>query len=166
MTTHRITSALLATVGIAHLLPATAARSRRRVERTYGVRVADPGTELLLRHRATFFGLVGAALLAGAADPRCRWPAIATGAASVASFLALAGPTDALSPQLRRVRDVDVVLLGMLGAAAACEAVGGHHGAGNRKAASEEAAFLLPQLDSNQFLGTIESMGRPARISF
>ncbi|NMD54932.1 MULTISPECIES: hypothetical protein [Tsukamurella] len=66
-------------MGVAHLLPATAALSRDRVERAYGVTVPDADSELLLRHRATFFGLLGAALLAGAAEERYRWPAIVAG---------------------------------------------------------------------------------------
>ena len=68
MTTNRIARALLASVGVAHLLPATAVLSRDRLERAYGVTVPDADTELLLRHRATFFGLLGTALLAGAAS--------------------------------------------------------------------------------------------------
>ncbi|WP_336671466.1 hypothetical protein [Tsukamurella sp. USMM236] len=124
MTTHRIAGALLAAVGVAHLLPAAAVLSRDRIERAYGVTVPDPDTELLLRHRATFFGILGTALLAGAADQRFRWPAIAAGTASVGSFLALAGAAEGPSAQLRRVQHVDVVLLAALGAAAACEALG------------------------------------------
>ncbi|CAM3108978.1 hypothetical protein [Tsukamurella hominis] len=124
MTTHRMAGALLAAVGVAHLLPATAVLSRDRVERAYGVTVPDHDTELLLRHRATFFGILGAALLAGAADERFRWPAIAAGTASVGSFLALAGAAEAPSAQLRRVQQVDVALLAALGTAAACEALG------------------------------------------
>lgn len=121
MTTHRIAGALLAAVGVAHLLPATAVLSRARVERAYGVTVPDADTELLLRHRATLFGVLGTGLLAGAANDRYRWPAIAAGTVSVGSFLALAGPQGSLSPQLRGVQRVDVALLAALGAAAACE---------------------------------------------
>ena len=124
MTTNRIARALLASVGVAHLLPATAVLSRDRLERAYGVTVPDADTELLLRHRATFFGLLGTALLAGAADARYRRPAIAAGAVSVGSFLAPAGPSDTLSPQLRRVRQVDVALVAALVAAAGYEALG------------------------------------------
>ncbi|MCA0157117.1 hypothetical protein LB823_13015 [Tsukamurella sp. M9C] len=124
MTMHRIAGPLLAAVGVAHLLPATAVLSRDRVERAYGVTVPDPDTELLLRHRATFFGILGTALLAGSADQRFRWPAIAAGTASVGSFLVLAAAAEGPSAQLRRVQHVDVVLLAALGAAAACEALG------------------------------------------
>ncbi|WP_181873957.1 hypothetical protein, partial [Tsukamurella tyrosinosolvens] len=98
--------------------------SRDRLERAYGVTVPDADTELLLRHRATFFGLLGTALLAGAADARYRRPALAAGAVSVGSFLALSGPSDTLSPQLRRVRQVDVALVAALVAAAGYEALG------------------------------------------
>lgn len=121
MNTHRLASALLAAVGVAHLLPATAAFSRKGVERAYGVTVTDDDTELLLRHRASFFGLLGAALLAGAADDRYRRPAIAAGSVSVGSFLLLARASDRLSPELHRVQRVDVALFVALAAAAACE---------------------------------------------
>lgn len=121
MNTHRLASALLTAVGVAHLLPAAAALSRARVERTYGVTVPDADTELLLRHRATFFGLLGAALLAGAADDRYRRPAIAAGSVSVGSFLLLAQASDRLSPELQRVRRIDIALLGALAAASAGE---------------------------------------------
>ncbi|KXO91174.1 hypothetical protein [Tsukamurella pseudospumae] len=121
MNTHRLQRTLLAGVGLAHLLPSVAVLSRERVESTYGVAVPDAGTELLLRHRATFFGLLGAALLAGAADTRYRRPALAAGTVSVGSFLALAGSIGAPSPELRRVQRIDVVLLTALGVVAACE---------------------------------------------
>ncbi|TWS25952.1 phosphopantetheine adenylyltransferase [Tsukamurella sputi] len=120
MNTHRPERALLAAVGVAHLLPATVAFSRTGVERAYGVTVADDDTELLLRHRATFFGLLGAALLAGAVDDRYRKPAIAMGSVSVGSFLLLAQAGD-LSAELQRVRRIDIALLGALAAASAGE---------------------------------------------
>ncbi|CAM4009871.1 MULTISPECIES: hypothetical protein [Tsukamurella] len=109
---------LLAGVGIAHLIPSVAVLSRDRVESTYGVAVADTDTELLLRHRATFFGLLGTGLIHAALRPDHRKPAVVAGAVSLGSYLALAQSIGA-GPRLEQVKRLDIGLLAALGAAAA-----------------------------------------------
>ncbi|HET8994348.1 MULTISPECIES: hypothetical protein [unclassified Rhodococcus (in: high G+C Gram-positive bacteria)] len=115
----RIGSVLMAGVGVAHLVPATAVLSRRRIEELYGITVADPDVELLLRHRALFFGLVGVALIGSAARPRYRPPALLSGAVGLGSFVGLAYSIDGSSSALVRVARVDIGLLVALAAAAA-----------------------------------------------
>lgn len=110
--------ALLAGVGVAHLIPAAAVISRGHVEKAYGIDVADSDTELLLRHRATFFGLLGSGLVYAAVDPRHRKPAIVAGAVSLGSYLGLAQSIGA-GPRLEQVKRLDIGLLAALGAAAA-----------------------------------------------
>ena len=102
-----------------HLVPATAVLSRRRIEELYGITVADPDVELLLRHRALFFGLLGVALIGGAARPRYRRPALLSGVVGLGSFVGLAYSIDGSNGALVRVARVDIGLLGTLAAAAA-----------------------------------------------
>lgn len=115
----RIGSVLIAGVGIAHLVPATAMLSRRRVEHLYGITVADSDVELLLRHRATFFGLLGVMLLVGAARARYRLPAAGAGALSLVSYIGLARCVGASNEELTQVMYVDIGLLGALAASVA-----------------------------------------------
>ncbi|ADG79330.1 Phosphopantetheine adenylyltransferase OS=Tsukamurella paurometabola (strain ATCC 8368 / DSM/ CCUG 35730 / CIP 100753 / JCM 10117 / KCTC 9821 / NBRC 16120/ NCIMB 702349 / NCTC 13040) OX=521096 GN=Tpau_2732 PE=4 SV=1 [Tsukamurella paurometabola] len=118
MVKQKLGRALLAGVGMAHLAPAVAIVSRDRLERSYGITVSDSDTELLLRHRATFFGLLGCGLIYAAAEPRYRGPAITAGAVSLGSYLALAQSIGA-GPRLMQVKRLDVGLLAALSAAAA-----------------------------------------------
>lgn len=119
MRSSRIGSLLMAGVGVAHFVPATAVVSRRRVEDLYDVDATDRNVELLLRHRATFFGLVGAALLAGAVHPPYRLPALLAGVLSLGSFVGLTEAAGPANEELTHIVRVDVGLLGALAGAAA-----------------------------------------------
>ncbi|MFD6859402.1 hypothetical protein ACFWCF_18940 [Rhodococcus sp. NPDC060090] len=123
----RLGSVLMAGVGFAHLVPATAMMSRDRVEDVYGITVNDSDTELLLRHRATFFGLIGVGLIVGAVDPRYRIAALASGALPLGSFVVLANTIGTSNDALTRVARVDVGLLGALATAALASSRGVHH---------------------------------------
>ena len=57
-------SALLAAAGLINLAPAIGVLSAARIERLYGLSVSgQPDLEILLRHRAALFGLLGAAMM-------------------------------------------------------------------------------------------------------
>ncbi|MEE2058227.1 hypothetical protein [Rhodococcus artemisiae] len=114
----RLGSVLMAGVGIAHLIPAAAMMSRGRVEDVYGITVRDSDTELLLRHRATFFGLLGVGLIVGAVDSRYRLATLTSGALSLGSFVVLANTIGTSNNALTRVTRVDIGLLSALVAAA------------------------------------------------
>jgi hypothetical protein len=84
-----IVSAVLLLVGVLHLLPLVGGVGRAELTRLYGVDVDSPTLELLLRHRAVLFGLLGAFLLVAALRAPQQWAALVASAVSVGSFLAL-----------------------------------------------------------------------------
>jgi hypothetical protein len=112
---HLVTAALLL-AGIVHLLPVAGVLGGPRLAALYGVQVADPNLDLLLRHRAVLFALLGLLLCAAAFRPVLQAPALIAGLASLVSFLSLAAMGGGLNPQLSRVFAVDVAALAVLGA--------------------------------------------------
>lgn len=106
---------VLVVTGAVHLLPLAGVRSGASVARLYGVPDPDPGTAVLLRHRAVLLALVGLVCLAGAASENLRPLALTVGVVSMASYVLLG--RDDPTAELRRVRVIDVVLLVLLVAA-------------------------------------------------
>lgn len=103
---------VLVLTGVVHLLPLVGVRSGASVARLYGVPDPEPGTELLLRHRAVLLALVAVVLFAGAADEDLRALALAVGVLSTGSYVVLG--RGAPTPALRRVAVIDTVLLALL----------------------------------------------------
>ena len=109
-----LVSASLVIVGIIHLLPVTGALSADRLSALYGIPVDDPNLELLMRHRAVLFGLLGAFLLYAAFQPALQIPAFIAGFVSVGSFLVLGWSIGADSAGIGRVVRADLFALGCL----------------------------------------------------
>ena len=77
----------------------------------YGMPFGEPNLEILMRHRAVLFGLLGAFLIAAAFMPALQTAAFIAGFASVVSFLWLAWSVGGYNPQISRVVVADVVAL-------------------------------------------------------
>jgi hypothetical protein len=88
----------------------------------YGLDFADPSLEVLMRHRAILFGLLGLLLLGAAFRPAWRPLALAGGFASVLSFLALAHGASGANAAVMRVAAMDWVALAFLVVAAVVHA--------------------------------------------
>lgn len=97
----------LVAAGVLHLLPLTGLLSAARLEALYGIPVRDASLELLLRHRALLFGLLGALLIAGAFRSELRATAIIAALVSMVGFLLLAVQAEGLAAPLRRVALAD-----------------------------------------------------------
>ena len=110
-------SGLLLLVAIVHLLPLVGVLGPRRLETLYGIVVDEPNLELLLRHRAVLFGLLGAFVATAAFKPVWQPLALAAGFVSVVSFLGLAPLVGDSTAAIRRVVTADWVALGALLAA-------------------------------------------------
>jgi hypothetical protein len=100
---------MLLIVGIIHLLPLSGVLSANRLQMLYGIAVEDPNLEILMRHRAVLFGLLGAFLIAAAFVPSLQLAALAAGFASVVSFLYLAAAVGNFNEQVNRVVIADKV---------------------------------------------------------
>ncbi len=114
-----ITGAMLIIIGIIHLLPVSGVISVDRLATLYGVAISEPNLELLLRHRAVLFGLLGGVFVVAAFVPSYQPLALILALVSIGSFFYLAllagvGSEGAASftPEIRRVLSADVVALG------------------------------------------------------
>ncbi len=110
----RLVAAALGAAGLIHLIPIAGVLGSNALTRLYGIAVVDPAVELLLRHRAVLFGVLGVGLIAAAA--RRDWHSIGLGVAIVStlSFVALAVVTPGRTLQIDRVVLVDIVLVAFL----------------------------------------------------
>jgi hypothetical protein len=113
----RVVAAALLATGVIHLIPSIGLVGGTVLERLYGVEVTDSVTELLLRHRAVLFGLLGLGLVVAAFRQHWQPVGLVAGLASTVSFIALALATSSQTPQITRVVLVDVVAVALLLAA-------------------------------------------------
>ena len=113
-----IVGSMLIIIGVIHLLPVSGVISADRLAVLYGMAVNEPNIELLLRHRAVLFGLLGGIFVLAAFVPSYQPLALVLALVSIVSFFYFAlfagiGAADAgwLTPQLRRVVVADLVAL-------------------------------------------------------
>ncbi|MGL4576072.1 MAG: phosphopantetheine adenylyltransferase [Burkholderiaceae bacterium] len=107
-------------VGIIHLLPLAGLAGSARLSALYGIAVTDPNLDLLLRHRAVLFGLLGAFCIAAAFMPQLQAAAFVAAFVSAGSFLLLAWQIGGVNAQVFKVVIADIVAVALLivGAAA------------------------------------------------
>ncbi|MGJ7501488.1 phosphopantetheine adenylyltransferase [Variovorax sp. ZT5P49] len=106
-----LVSASLVIAGLIHLLPLAGVLSAARLSALYGITVTEPNLEILMRHRAVLFGLLGLFLCYAAFRPPYQVVALAAGLCSVVSFLLLAWAVGGYNAQLSKVFAVDVAAL-------------------------------------------------------
>jgi len=92
-----------------NLAPAVGAASPERMATLYGLALDDPNLEILMRHRAVLFGIVGSFLVVAAFHRPLRAAGYLAGFASMLSFLLIAWLVGGYSEQIQRVAIVDVV---------------------------------------------------------
>lgn len=111
MNMDKVIGSLLVLVGIIHLLPVTGVMGVERLAALYGISLGDPNLEILMRHRAMLFGLLGVLLIYAAFQPTLQWLAIAAGMISVVSFIVLALAVGDYNLSLRKVVIADIVAI-------------------------------------------------------
>ena len=72
----KVIGTLIAVVGIIHLMPVTGVIGNEQLATLYGILINEPNLEILMRHRAVLFGLLGVFLLVAAFRPALRTLAI------------------------------------------------------------------------------------------
>lgn len=110
----KLIAVLLLVAGIIHLLPLAGVLGGERLNALYGLSLDEPNLQILMRHRAVLFGLLGALLVAAAFVPGLRSLALLGGLISVISFLLLAWSAPLYNEALRRVVVADWIALGCL----------------------------------------------------
>lgn len=108
---NKLIAVLLLVVGIIHLLPLLGVLGGERLNSLYGLNLDEPNLQILMRHRAVLFGLLGALLVAAAFVPGLRALAIVAGLVSVATFLLLAWSAPQYNAALQRVVVADWIAL-------------------------------------------------------
>lgn len=109
-----LVSAMLFVVGLIHLLPLPGVLGGERLAALYGLTLTGPDLEILLRHRAVLFGLLGVFLVVAAFRRAYQGSALVAGLVSVVSFLALAWSVGGYTAQVGRVVTADVIALACL----------------------------------------------------
>jgi hypothetical protein len=104
----------LIVAAVIHILPLSGVLGSDRLVSLYGVVFDDPNLEILLRHRAVLFGLLGLFLLVAAFRPSLQMAAFVVGFVSVVSFLLLAWSVGGYNAQIARVFWADVIALASL----------------------------------------------------
>ena len=106
-----LVSTTLVIVAIIHLLPVVGMLGVDRLALLYGIAVEEPNLEILMRHRAVLFGLVGALIMYAAFSPQYQPIAFVAGFASVLSFFALVWSVGGSNANLQRVMVADIVAI-------------------------------------------------------
>lgn len=105
----KVVPVLLVLTGIIHLLPVAGVLGGKRLAALYGISLNDPNTEILMRHRASLFGLLGLFLVYAAFQPSLHFLGIVAGLVSVVSFIAIAWSVGGYNRAVRKVVVVDVI---------------------------------------------------------
>jgi len=93
--------------GVIHMMPVIGVFGIERLQTLYGIDRVSDDLELLLRHRAVLFGIIGCLMLYSLFESRLRLIAVSVGLASMLSFIALAQISDDIGPELKMVVWID-----------------------------------------------------------
>ena len=115
----RIITGLVLVVAVIHILPIAGVLGGERLAALYGVDITDSNLEILMRHRAVLFAILGAFFAYAAFRHDLQPLAFGAAAVSLGSFLALATMVGGLNGPLRKVVVADLVAAACLAAAVA-----------------------------------------------
>ncbi len=99
----------LAIAGIINLLPSFLAFLPNKMKSSYGIEIPDASYELLLRHRAVLFGIVGGVMIYSAITKKYYSLAVIIGLISMVSFIILLKLVNGeVNAELQKIMKVDV----------------------------------------------------------
>lgn len=107
----RIVSVGLLVAAVIHLMPLMGVLGAARLESLYGLAFSDPSLEILMRHRAVLFGLLGAFLVFAAFRRALQGAALLVAAISIVSFLVLAWSVGDYNSAVGRIVRADLFAL-------------------------------------------------------
>ncbi|GAB3024252.1 phosphopantetheine adenylyltransferase [Bowmanella dokdonensis] len=120
----KVITGLLVLVGIIHLLPVSGVLGVERLVALYGISLGEPNIEILMRHRAVLFGLLGLFLVYAAFRPTLQRLAIIAGFVSVVSFIGIAWSVGGYNESVHKVVIADIIALVALIVAGVIHVVG------------------------------------------
>ncbi|MDX1733491.1 MAG: hypothetical protein R3228_03960 [Halioglobus sp.] len=109
---------LLLAVGVINFLPVLGVLSAERLSQAYGIATPGSDLEILLRHRALLFGIVGGFVLFSLFAPLYQGAAMVMAGVSMVGFLFFLFQVGGYNEALHRVMIVDVVGIACLAVAA------------------------------------------------
>ena len=105
----RLITALMLVIAVIHLLPLSGVAGVERLAALYGIEIEDPNLEILMRHRAVLFGILGLMFGYAAFAPNLQPLAFLVATASVVSFFYLAFAVGGYNGALRTIVIADAV---------------------------------------------------------
>ena len=115
--TENVITGLMLLVAAIHLVPITGFFGTSRLSALYGIDIDSPDLEILMRHRAALFGILGAFFAYAAFVPALQPIAFVAAAASLATFFYLAVAVGDYGPPIRKIVIGDVIAVVCLVAA-------------------------------------------------
>lgn len=100
---------LLIIVGITQFLPVIGVISSEKLSGAYGVSIDNPDLEILMRHRAVLFGLLGAFIFYAVFNPQLWNLAFIAAFISIFSFFWLAFTVGEFNASIRKIVVGDMV---------------------------------------------------------
>ena len=113
----RIITGLLLVVAVIHLLPISGFFGSDRLSALYGVDITNSNLQILMRHRAVLFGILGAFFAYSAFKPHLQPIAFIAAFVSLVSFFFLSFSVGEFNEAIRKVVIADVVASICLGLA-------------------------------------------------
>lgn len=105
----KLITLLLLCVAIIHLLPLSGLVGGEQLTLLYGIEIDNPNLDILLRHRAVMFGLMGVFFAVAAFKPYWQPMAFVAASVSVVSFLVLALVVGNYNTDLHQVMLADII---------------------------------------------------------
>jgi len=105
----RIITGLMLVVAVIHLLPISGFFGVEQLASLYEIKITDGNLEILMRHRAILFGILGGFLAYAAFTPAIQPIAFLAAFISVASFFFLAFSVGEFNDAMRKVVIADIV---------------------------------------------------------
>jgi len=96
--------------GIINFIPSILAFLPKKINQSYGVEVPNQNYELLLRHRAVLFGIIGSVMIFSAVSQLYYELSVIIGMVSMVSFIILfKGIKGTINSELTKVMKIDIV---------------------------------------------------------
>ena len=108
---NRLITIMLIVVAVIHLLPVSGVISGERLTALYGLSFQEANLEILMRHRAVLFGILGVFIFYSAFKPKLYLSALVAAMVSVVSFLYIAWSVGGYNAEISRVSIADMVAL-------------------------------------------------------
>ena len=113
-TSNIVIGGILLLVGLIHILPIAGVMGQQQLQSLYGLNQISQTTELLLRHRAILFFMLGVSLITIAFYPSWHLAGLLVALLATSSFIFLSYGVDGLSPEVKRVVLIDKLCVALV----------------------------------------------------